>query len=602
MNEDDYMMEEPPLPAAASGKPRPKRAVPASGGGGHVIAPPASQTSPAKGGKKGTNKRLGRLKKTEADEPAQFEPGQAAASKLFEPEQLAAELRIYWENDGGDSFILQVEDELWSRWPKAALVAEIKERLQGRVWHEKRAGEQLSEMERLLLYVRKHRCLHRMVNALAGYRSGHYDKHGRPFDAEKSKQGGAFIVGSSPEIIKPVKRDWRLLREFIEVRLKRLSPPYQTWVDASQAGPSTYVMPVTQDQALMFHLWCKNSYESLAFGEPGSYMGAHLLVLAGADDCGKSRLQTNVITPLLGGRHADPTSYLTGEDSFNADMVEAEHQQMEELMSGSQKTTDRVELSEAFKRMVATDSKRVRLMRNDPFTIEPFWRTTLSMNSDPDKMRAFPMLTPDFRGKVLMLNVDQIPLPLPTDTPAERKVWNERMREELPGYIYWLLNEFEVPEALLVSDTGKRETRFGFRAWQHPSLASALFDDSPGAQLLALIDACEITRDTSTPSMPCKLWELKGPHYNLSGRQQRGGGWLPVEGVWVGSAMDLEKWLSGEMEGWKSSVTKEALKLFRHTAVERVLSRLKVDCVDRVAQERKNTGRLWSIARPSGEE
>jgi hypothetical protein len=289
---------------------------------------------------------------------------------------------------------------------------------------------------------------------------------------------------------------------------------------------------------------------------------------------------------------------LTGDDTFNADMIEAEHQQLEEMKSGSQKTTDRVELSEAFKQIVATDSKRVRLMRNDPFTVEPFWRTTLSMNSDPDKLRAFPMLTPDFSDKVLMLHVAQMPLPLPTDNLTQRKLWNDTMRAELPGYIWWLLNEFKVPEELLVDDTGKRATRFGFRSWQHPALAASLFNDSPGAQLLALIDAAELTHTTGVPT---KLWELAGPRYNESGRKAKGGVWEQIEGVWVGSAIDLEKWLSGEMEGWRSSVEKEAQKLFRHTAIERVLSRLKVDCPDRVVQERKATARLWAVARPGGE-
>lgn len=592
-DEEDYMTEPPPPPAAEV--PPGRKAAPFS-------APEPMQPLPAKGGggsgKKGTtNKRLGRVKKTADNEPAQFEPGGAAAPKVFDPAELAAELRIYWENDGGDTFILQVEDELWSRWPRPALEKEIKERLMGRVWHQKRDGEYLSEMDRLLLYVRKNRCVHRMVNALAGYRSGHYDKNGKPFDAEASKQGGAFIVGSSPQILQPVQRDWNTLREFIEVRLKVSSPPYALWRDASEEGPSAFTLGA-QDQAIMFHAWCKNSYESLAFGEPGSYMGAHLLVLAGEVDCGKSRLQKNVITPLLGGRHADPTAFLTGDDTFNADMIEAEHQQLEELKSGSQKTTDRVELSEAFKQIVATDSKRVRLMRNDPFTVEPFWRTSLSMNSDPDKLRAFPMLTPDFSDKVLMLHVAQMPLPLPTDNLAQRKVWNDTMRAELPGYIWWLLNEFKVPEELLVDDNGKRATRFGFRSWQHPSLAASLFNDSPGAQLLALIDAAELTQNTGIGQ---KLWELPGPRYNDSGRKVKGGGWEQIEGVWVGSAIDLEKWLSGEMEGWRSSVEKEAQKLFRHTAVERVLSRLKVDVPDRVSQERKNTARLWAIARPSGE-
>lgn len=546
-----------------------------------VTSAPAARRGRA-GKDKPTNKRLGRIKKGKEGEPAQFEPGGSHGAKNFDAAAVAEELKLWWENDGGDSFIFQIAEELWSRWPASSIVKEIKERLQGRVWHERRDGEQLSEMDRLLLYVRKHRCVHRLVHALAGYKSGVHEN-----------SGGRFIVATSPRIIVPMKGEWGMIREFIEGRLLPTSPGVQN--DGTVSG--------WQNQATMLYAWLKLSYESLVDGEPGSRVGGHLLVLAGPGDCGKSRIQTNIVTPILGGRAADPTAFLTNADTFNSDMIEAEHQQMEELQSGSQKTTDRVMLSEAFKRMVATEQKRVRLMRNDPFTVEPFWRPTLSINNDPDKLRAFPMLTPDFRDKVLMLEVAQVPLPMPTDTPAERKAWNERVRAELPAFVWWLVNEFKVPPELLVDETGRRATRFGFRFWQHPSLVAELFEDTPAAQLVRLIDACELGHNVNGVR---KLWELAGPHNNLAGRRRRvaneeGEKWVPDEGLWCGTALDLEKWLTSEMPGWKSSVEKEALKLFKFTAVDRILSRLKEDRVDRVAQGRKNHARVWTIARPSAE-
>lgn len=588
MNEDDYMLDAPPPPP-----PKPvKRDKPAKQPPEAAAAPSEpAEAAPRRGrpGKdKPTNKRLGRIKKGKEGEPAQFEPGGSHGAKNFDAAALAEELKIWWENDGGDSFILQIEDELWSRWPASSIVKEIKERLKGRVWHERRDGEQLSEMDRLLLYVRKQRCVHRLVHALAGYKSGVHEN-----------AGGRFIVATSPKIIQPVKGDWSMIRQFIEGRLLPTSPGYQPPDDEHPLGR----VIGWQNQATMFYLWLKSSYLSLVDGEPGSRMGGHLLVLAGPGDCGKSRIQTNIVTPILGGRSADPTAFLTNADTFNSDMIEAEHQQMEELQSGSQKTTDRVMLSEAFKRMVATEMKRVRLMRNDPFTVEPFWRPTLSINNDPDKLRAFPMLTPDFRDKVLMLDVAQVPLPMPTDTPAERKAWNDRVKAELPAFVWWLVNEFKVPDELLVDENGRRATRFGFRYWQHPSLVAELFEDTPAAQLIRLIDACELVHQINGTR---KLWELSGPHNNLAGRKLRvpnsqGETWVPDDGVWCGTALDLEKWLTSEMAGWKSSVEKEALKLFKFTAVDRILSRLKEDRIDRVAQGRKNHARVWTISRPGVE-
>lgn len=579
--EDDYLVEPPPPPPSQPHKATKTRA---------TASQAADEPAPRRGRKeaKPTNKRLGRIKKGKVGEPAQFEAGGSHGAKNFDAEALAEELKIWWENDGGDSFIFQIADELWSRWPASSIVKEIKERLKGRVWHERRDGEQLSEMDRLLLYVRKHRCVHRLVHALAGYKSGVHDN-----------AGGRFIVATSPRIIAPVKGEWGMIREFIEGRLLPPSPGFQAPDDEHPHGK----VSGWQNQAVMLYAYLKLGYESLVDGEPGSRVGGHLLVLAGPGDCGKSRIQTNIVTPIFGGRSADPTAFLTNADTFNSDMIEAEHQQMEELQSGSQKTTDRVMLSEAFKRMVATEMKRVRLMRNDPFTVEPFWRPTLSINNDPDKLRAFPMLTPDFRDKVLMLEVAQVPLPMPTDTPAERKAWNDRIKAELPAFVWWLVNEFKIPDELLVDDGGRRATRFGFRYWQHPSLVAELFEDTPAAQLIRLIDACDLEHQVNGVR---KLWELAGPHNNLAGRKLRvpnseGETWVSNDGLWCGTSLDLEKWLTSEMPGWKSSVEKEALKLFKFTAVERILSRLKEDRVDRVAQGRKNHARVWTIARPGAE-
>lgn len=522
--------------------------------------------------KKKTSKRVGRIKKTDPDQPAEFEEGSSHPSRNFDPEEVCKAANLWWENDGGDSFIVQVGDDLWSRWPMTSIKKLLKE-LPTYPSESKGDKERLHEMDRVLLHARKHRCVHRMVDALAGYRSGIHGEGSR-----------RFIVASSPQIVEPKQVPWDTMREFIEGRLRPKSP---TWNGEKVTD--------WQDQATMFHAWCKSSYISLVDGEPGSYMGGHVLVLAGSGDSGKSRLQANVIKPLLGGRAADPTPYLTGMDSFNADMLEAESLQMEELTSGSHKTQDRVQLSEQFKKLVATEAKRARLMKTDPFTVEPFWRVSLSINNDPDKMRAFPMLTPDFRDKVLMLLVDQVPLPMPTDTPEQRKAWNVKMREELPGYIWWLLNEFKIPQELLHDDAGKRATRFGFRFWQHPTLASELFDDTPYAQLLRLIDQCELEAKMATA---VKIWDLPGPTHNLSGQWTRDKQWKPIANVWRGSAVDLEKWLTGQMEGWTSSVAKEAEKLFRHVAVDRLLGRLKEDAIDRVVQHRSGTARLWAIAAP----
>jgi hypothetical protein len=518
--------------------------------------------------KKKPNKRRGRVKRTAENEPAEFEEGSAVGSKAFDPAEVCEELNLYWEVDSGNEFVVCVGDSQWCQWPEGKVKKEARD-LPGRLIALKaREGERLSEMDRVLLHAMKYRQVEKLLPALAGYRAG---LHELP-------DGRKIIVRMPPRLLEPKQGEWPTIRALIEGRLDEEGVP---------GFPGK--------QSTFFYGWCKVAVDNLYYGEPGSYKPGHLLALAGPVGCGKSLIQKKIITAILGGRHADPTAFLAGEDSFNADMMGAEHLQMEELLTGSQKTMDRVALSEAMKRLVATDSKRMRLMRTDPLTVDPFWRFSLSLNDDPDKLRAFPMLTGDFRDKVIMLRVLQRPLPMPTGTGAEIRAFNEKLKAEMPAFVWWLMNEFTVPAELLVTEGGADATRFGFRSWQHPSLATELWDDTPAAQLLRLIDAAEFEHKINGTR---KLWELTDEKLNQSGRHGRDGTWTHEPGLWRGGAIDLERLLVGDVEAWPCSVAKEAQKLFRHAAVERLLSRLKEDVDTRVAQHRTNKARLWAICAP----
>lgn len=53
--------------------------------------------------------------------------------------------------------------------------------------------------------------------------------------------------------------------------------------------------------------------------------------------------------------------------------------------------------------------------------------------------------------------------------------------EELPGYLWWLENQFTIPNEYL-------STRFGVSAFHHPALLEALDELSPAFRVLGLID------------------------------------------------------------------------------------------------------------------
>ena len=155
------------------------------------------------------------------------------------------------------------------------------------------------------------------------------------------------------------------------------------------------------------------------FAGKGETRAGHGLIMAGPSDCGKSFIQEHVITWLFGGRSADPTKFLLGKTTFNAEMGGAEHLMMQELPSGLDfKSRDL--LKTELKRLITTESHSHHPKYCDALTLYPWWRVSLSINSNVDSLKALPGLTSDFGDKILLLLCESHPMPMPTGTRGER--------------------------------------------------------------------------------------------------------------------------------------------------------------------------------------
>lgn len=527
----------------------------ASEGAANVVPfqPPASEAE--------KKPRRGKATKSAKGEPAKFAPGDAAAPKEFEPAEIAERLHLWWEDGDGQTFIIGQDEkevagadgelvksvpQVWSRWPEKKVVNLLREHW---VRVKPREGEKLSEAERVLLYVMRHRRLDATFQAIPGYRAGIYNI-----------EGDRVLVRTSPQLLELKPGEFPTVRALIEGKLNLL--------DEEGHGIC---------QADYFHAWMKKAIESLYLGGPGNFQSGQCLVFAGPRDVGKSRIQHQVVTPLLGGRSADPSAYLFGKSDFNSEIFRAEHVMMEELEQTSQKAVDRVLFGERVKKLVTADRQRLHAKREDARMVEPCFRMTISINNDPDKLRLLFLLTPDIQDKVMLFLVSSAPLPMPANTLPERAAFRAQISAELPAYGHWLLHEYEIPEDL-------RHKRFGVHAWHHPALALELFDDTPAAELLALIDAASFSAANEAASY--KLWDLKS-HADED------------KDEWEGTAIDLGKLLIGE-GGWKCTVEREAKNLLMHHKCERLVGRLKEDRADRVRQHRTNVERRWVVCAPTG--
>jgi hypothetical protein len=562
MEDDDYILEEPQPVAPAKPEPKPKpqaKEKPAEEPRDEAPVPPRE-----KGGK---NPRRGRVKKTAPDEPAKFEPGDALPPKTFDPADVAEEMKMWWEVGAGGEFILELNDT-WAEWPEKKVVNRMRMLPNRMIAIKPRDNERLGECDRVILHTMENRALAKVLPSLSGYPAGIHDFSGRK-----------FLVKSSPKIPVPEKGEWKT----IEALCDRLD------LEKHESGIN---------QLPWFYSWCYIALDSLMNSEPGGFRQGHYMILAGPNGCGKGRIQNQVITGLLGGRAADPTKFMLGADEFNADLFEAEHLMMEELPMASQKTVDRNQFGENIKRVVANSNSRMRLMRTEPLTCNPFWRGTLSVNESPDVLRQLPLLRPGYKDKVLMFRVADIGLPMPTVTPAEQKAFRDQVAKEMPAFAWWLLNEFTVPEELLWYDVEKKRpaTRFGFREFHHPDLVNALFDDTPEAELAMLIDKALLSRGEEKNK---KLWDLPYPYNEARRFDRKDNSWVQLEGVWRGGYTDLQDLLEGEREGWNCNVSSAAKKLFRHCSADRLLGKLKIDFPTRFEDGRSGSaGRYWLIERP----
>lgn len=527
---------------------------------------PASKTAKSRPGAK--NPRRGQVKKTAPDQPAQFEEGAAAPPKTFDAEDIATKMNMWWEVGAGEEYVIEVEPGYWAEWREKKIIKKMRQRFFIRTVAGD--GEPISDSDRVLLHTMEKRSVAKVLPSLSGYRAGIHDFGGRN-----------FLVKSSPKIPKPEKGEWATISALLE----RLD------LEKCEGGI---------DQLPWFHSLMKIALDSLLNSEPGNFRQGHFLILAGPNGCGKGRIQNQIITGLLGGRSADPTKYMLGQDEFNADLFEAEHLMMEELPTSSQKTVDRNQFSENIKRVVANSNARLRMMRQEPLTCNPFWRGSLSINEAADVIRQIPLLRPGYSDKVLMMRVANSPMPMPLTTPAQQRAFRDKIAGEMAAYAWWLLNEWKIPEALLwYGEPGKSKeaTRFGFREFHHPDLVHALFDDTPEAELVMLLDKAEFWMGEQRH----KLWDLPYPVNQARTYNRAKKAYEPTPGLWRGGYLDLQEILEGERD-WNSSVATAAKRLFRHNSADRLLSRLKPELPDRIDNARDGTsGRYWLISRPPAE-
>ncbi len=477
-------------------------------------------------------KRAGRVSKTRQGIPAKHDPGPPLTSAENTPPQIMETGfdPAVFANEHGLGWLTE-KDKFVIRDPKGEFV-ELSDRkfrkvLGGELRMKAQEGEVECDYDRLIKFLILHRQVDHVLSFLAGHRAGFYDF-----------QGTRTLVKKAPQIIEQAEGDFGYLQRFI-----------------------VSLLPVAEDgvpQWMLFCAWLKRGIEDVRAGRTRQ---SQILILAGARDTGKNRLQEQVITDCLDGRWSDPIDYLTGETGFNADMAGAAHLMSSDPAS-SLKKDERIKFKQRLKQMAVQSWHRIHPKGVSAVLLPPVWRVSISINTGPDDLALVPPATPDFADKAMILQTAKAEgLPGP-DIEAQAE-FRALIRRELPAFIHFLLHDFD---ALLPNHL--RDSRYGVRSYEHPGVRASMQEERPEIQLLQMLDE----------AMP---W-LKGGD----------------KGCWKGKWTALQALLeddsetSGEMERW-----------IKHNSLTRNLSRLAEEQPKRVSYARHGKkGGLWKIFPPQDEE
>lgn len=232
-------------------------------------------------------------------------------------------------------------------------------------------------------------------------------------------------------------------------------------------------------QMHIFMGWLKSSVESLRAGRRQQQQA---LAICGEADCGKSLAQHLIVTPCLAGREADAyRAFLRGND-FNSNLFKAEHLFLDDCQC-STSIKDRLAFGTILKtHTVGASVKGLHAKGRDEINISPWWRITITLNDSPEAMMILPPLNEDIADKIILLRASRFDFPEPIQTSDEKERFAAKIRSEIPAFIYWLLNAYQIPEE------HADPRRYNIATFHHPELKESLESLSPESELLELID------------------------------------------------------------------------------------------------------------------
>lgn len=267
---------------------------------------------------------------------------------------------------------------------------------------------------------------------------------------------GKILVPKDRPHLQPAKGDFSFLQHLLERQLGRDGP----------------------EQVDVFKSWLKTAYSVL---DSKTFMHGQALCLVGSSGTCKSFLAKEVIVPILGGRSAKPVQYMKGRTDFNLDLCESEILLLDDEDTEHLNYQSRRAFANMIKSLLVGGLVRVHGKGKDGFSAPIFWRLVICMNDDPDTVQSIPAQDESVRDKLIVLRMSH---PL-ENAPRNIKEWAERdkaTKDALPGFLWHLLNEYEIPESLV-------QPRYGVASYQNPEYRKEFLTGDLVGQLAEMLNS-----------------------------------------------------------------------------------------------------------------
>lgn len=223
--------------------------------------------------------------------------------------------------------------------------------------------------------------------------------------------------------------------------------------------------------------WCKQACEGLYLNRKKF---SQALMLAGGPGCGKSFWQVNVVSEMLGGRVAKPIQYMTGQTSFNSDLIGCEHLMLEDENVKRDHPSRRA-LGTAIKGFTVNTQQRVHAKGKDAFVVNSRHWITLSVNDEEENLHVLPPLDESIKDKITLV---MCRMAINNDWPGPNGAVEDmevRVKRQIPAFVWWLLNVWQIPVEIT-------DHRFGVKSYQNPELLSRIDTGDQELELAELIE------------------------------------------------------------------------------------------------------------------